>query len=86
MAARSLLRLSVRTKLMGLAVTLIVMSALLVLVSVVGYQSVSDQAASMSGVSVAQLNASSDLAMNIVDARRLLDKGVARAGDKTTLS
>jgi methyl-accepting chemotaxis protein len=73
-------RVSIRTKLLGSSAILLAMSGVIVLFGVISLQGISDQTTAVRTQNVAPLATAADLDHQIVDVRRLLDKGVARIG------
>ena len=73
------LSLSVRTKLLASAGILIVLTAAIVVFSVVSLQAITTET-TVTEVSNASMRTAADLDHQILDVRRLLDKGVARIG------
>ena len=73
------IRLSVRAKLLGTSAILIGLSGVLALFAIISLQSISQKTSSARDASV-QLATAADLDHQILDVRRLLDKGVARIG------
>jgi methyl-accepting chemotaxis protein len=87
MQALRRIHLSVRMKLLGTAAVMLALSGLVGLFGVISLQGVADTNAAIGTQSITSSTKASDLSFEIVDMRRLMDKGVARitdaAGQKT---